>query len=198
MPRKDPTFTEADLIRFYCSNLDEAEQARVLDRFSGHILHRKALCDCDEDKTDWCAWASALNIATSMAATLSEHFAAITAGLTAAIAFLGRLTWTGILGRLIAALIAVLATVLAFLVYIEAIILFIGKMDIFAAFLATMLCAESDYQPDSFDETPPNASELPDNPLETALDYFQKQIEEFIDWFNPWSMTDDPIDELPA
>lgn len=43
MPRKDPTFTEADLIRFYCSNLDGAEQARVLDRFSSHILHRKAL-----------------------------------------------------------------------------------------------------------------------------------------------------------
>jgi hypothetical protein len=198
MSRKDPTFTEADLIRFYCSNLDVAEQTRVLDRFSTHILHRKALCECDEDKTDWCAWASALNIATTIASTISDHFAEIIAGLTAAIAFLGRLTWTGILGRFIAALIAVLTTTLAFIAYIGGIMLFIGKMDIFAVFLTDMLCSERDFNPDSFDGTPPDVAEIPENPLDVALDYFQKQIEDLIEWFNPFSLNDDPLDEYPV
>ncbi len=45
MPRQDPSFTDADLIRLFCKNLDPAEKRRVVERFRGYIISRKKICD---------------------------------------------------------------------------------------------------------------------------------------------------------
>lgn len=184
MPRKDPTFTDADLLRFYCTNLDPAEKYRVRKAFKENILHRKAICPDDEDQGDYCAWAKAFNKITSICNVIADYLPEILASLTAIETVLGVLSWTGWVGRMLAFFRLLILALIQVVIWVGAIIVLVGKLSPYSSFVEGMFCKEAEDGSafENIEGTPPDPDSLPPNPASKLLDDIQQVYRDITDW----------------
>lgn len=178
MPRQDPSFTDADLIRLFCKNLDPAEKRRVIERFRGYIVSRKKLCDEDaEIKTDFCRWSKVFHELTDKCETAGKLLPPVLAALGALEAALAALSWAGWVGRLIVVLRVAVAYLIAIVTFFGAIIIMVGEMNSYAGSLVLFFCEHLDAEVEG---EPPNPEGLPKSPDEKLNDF----IKEIEDWLN--------------
>lgn len=194
MPRIDKTFTDNDLIRFYCANLDPDEKTRVLGRFVDHIINKNPICPNeppkeDEDKNP-CKWVNMLKELVDIAAALAKILAWLIAILTAIEVALGgaelgisvfpQFRPIAYLMRVIKYAIGVL---IPFLIYITAVLLLIEQLGPFLTMLEQLFCkgeAPADVPP------PPSTDELPPAPtIDSTLTGFIDEIKSYFDWILP-------------
>ncbi len=193
MPRKDPSFTDGDLIRLFCKNLDPAEKLRVIERFRGYIISREKLCDEDaEIKTDFCRWSKSFLELVDKCETAGELVAPTLAALGALEASLFTLSWAGWVGRLIAVLRIAVTFLIAIVTSLGAIVIMVGKMKSYASSLVLFFCEHLDAEVEG---EPPNPEGLPKSPDEKLNDF----IQEIEDWMNSIfsSDTTTPPDSWP-
>jgi len=178
MPRKDPTFSDNDLIRFFCNNLDPAEKKRVLDRFKAHILTHEPICPNDNRiDIDFCKWAHNFWVLTTICREVGEEIPKILGALAAFNAALSLLTWAGWLGRFLAILRALVTFLISALLYIGAIMIMIGQLRPFADMLVSMFCF-AHYNID-LEGDPPDPTKLPQHPGDVINDI----LNDIRDWF---------------
>ncbi|MCC8991725.1 MAG: hypothetical protein LM514_03920 [Streptococcus sp.] len=194
MPRYDPTFTDIDLIRFYCTNLDPAEKARVLDRFVDHIINKNPICPNeppkeDEDKKP-CDWVKLLKELVDIAAALAKILAWLIAILaTIEVALSGAELGISIfpqfrpIAYLLRAIKYAIGVLIPFLIYITAVFLLIEQLGPFLTILEQLFCkgeAPDDVPP------PPSTDELPPAPtIDSTLTGFIDEIKSYFDWILP-------------
>ena len=183
MPRKDPTFTDADLLRFYCTNLDPAEKYRVRKAFKENILHRKAICPGDEDEDDYCSWAEAFHKITVICETIGDWLPEVLSVLTAIEMALSVLSWTGWIGRLLAFFRLLVLALIQFVIYVGAILIMVGDLSFYSLWIKEQFCKDSEetYQ---LDGTPPDPDSLPPNPASKLLDDIQQVYRDVMDWIS--------------
>lgn len=176
MPRKDPTFTDLDLVRFYCKNLDPAEKARVLNRFRMHIVSKTPICQLDpEPGTDWCKWARQFWHISDLCEAIGKWLPKVLIILTVLNAALYALSWAGWIGRLIAVIRAAVSFLLTTLLYITALCVAVGHLKPFAEILMEMFCFAK-YR--DLEGEPPNIDNLPESPID-QIDGIEKTIRDF-------------------
>lgn len=177
MPRKDPSFTDADLIRLFCKNLDPAEKQRAMERFRRHIISREKICDDDSEiKTDFCKWSKVFLEITDKCDTASKLVPPTLAALGAIEAALIALSWAGWLGRLLVVLRVAVSYLIALVAFLGAIIIMIGELNSYAGSMVLFFCQ---YQDSDISGSPPNPEGLPKSPDEQLHDF----IKEIEDWF---------------
>lgn len=184
MPRKDPTFTDADLLRFYCTNLDPGEKYRVRKAFKENILHRKAICPDDEDEGDYCGWAKAFNKTAAICAAIGEWLPEVIAVLTAIEIGLNVLSWTGWVGRLLAFFRLLILALIQVVIYVGAILIMVGDLTPYSSFIESQFCKDEEDGSafDNIDGTPPDPDSLPPNPASKLLDDIQQVYRDITDW----------------
>ncbi|MCP5158503.1 MAG: hypothetical protein H6975_03645 [Gammaproteobacteria bacterium] len=195
MPRKDPTFTDTDLIRFYCRNLDPAEKKRVLDRFKAHILTHTPICPNDHSiNVDWCRWAHRFWTLTTLCKEIGEELPKVLTALVALQRALLVLSWAGWLGRLLAILRVMVTFLIQTVIYVGALMIMIGELKPFADSLIQMFCfAHYDVE---LEGDPPDPTKLPESPG----DIINNILNDIRDWFEaPFSpdTTTPPGDPWP-
>lgn len=163
MPRRDPTFTDADLFRFYCNNLDPAEKARVLQKFKAHLLTHTPICPNDTKiDIDFCKWANSFYRLTTLCKEIGEEIPEILAILTTLETALLGLSWTGWLGRLLMILRALLGFLITAISYVGAIMIMLGELRPLAEVLVQFFCF---YHYDvELPGDPPDLTKLPKSP----------------------------------
>lgn len=181
MPRKDPTFTDNDLLRFYCTNLDPAEKYRVRKKFKENILHRKAICPDDEDESDYCAWTKALHKVTAICQAVGDWLPEILAVLTAIQMVLNVLSWVGWLGRLLAFFRLIVLLLIEFVIYVGSALVIVGEFSYYTSWLESIFCKEAEME---FELTgdPPDPDSLPPNPASKLVDDLQQAYQDFTNW----------------
>lgn len=179
MPRKDPTFTDGDLIRFFCKNLTPAEKKRVLDHFKAHILTHTPLCPNDNRiDVDFCKWAHKFWTLTSLCEEIGEYSPKILSALVAIESALIGLSWAGWLGRLVAILRVLMTFLIQAMVYIAALMVMIGQLKPFAESAIQIFCfAHYDVE---LEGDPPDPTKLPESPG----DIINNILNDIRDWFN--------------
>ena len=195
MPRKDPTFTDGDLIRFFCRNLDPAEKTRVLNRFKAHILNHEPLCgDDDKINIDFCKWAKRFWDLTSICEDVAGYLPRVLATLGSLLGAIELLSWAGWIGRLLLIVRALLLFLINAIIYIGAVLAMVGQLKPFAEAAVQMFCfAQYDVNPEG---EPPDPANLPESPGEIINDI----LNDIRDWFNePFSpdTTTPPSDPWP-
>lgn len=193
MPRKDPTFTDADLIRLFCKNLEPAEKMRVTERFRKYVLSRTPICSTDPVlSTDFCAWAKAFLELTDKADSVAQTIPYVLSVLAALESALTLLSWAGWIGRAVAVLRVAVAWMIAFVTFTGALIIMFSKLHPYAASMVVMFCK---YQDAELKGDPPNPEGLPKSPDEKL----QEMIDEIKGWFGDLfsEQTTTPPDEWP-
>lgn len=190
MPRKDPTFTDSDLLRLYCNNLDPAEKYRVFEAFRNHVMNGQKICADDPDeKTDLCGWiANAQSVleAAKEAASLLKY--ALSA-LVALEAVLIGLSWVGPLARVLVALRAFVAYLISIVIFATTILIMVGDLMPLILFLNKHLCKGEKPSP----LPPPPGLDLPEPPqrlmdtivaeIESAFQAIKDFFTGIYDWF---------------
>lgn len=193
MPRRDPSFTDGDLIRFFCKNLDPAEKQRVIRRFQEHIIHRAKICEDDIDvKTDFCKWAKAFAELTTKAREAGKVVPYVLSILTALEVALNALSWAGWLGKALIAIRVAVTALISITVFFGAIIIMVGQMGPFAGHLVAFFC---EYQNAELNGEPPNPNGLPKSPDEKLQELIDSIQSWFSDAFTPDTTT--PPDYWP-
>jgi hypothetical protein len=184
MPRKDPTFTDADLIRFYCANLDPAEKTRVRKRFRANILHRTPICPNEEGGDDYCAWAKAFDQVVQICRGIGDALPEILVVLGGIEIALSVLSWAGWLGKLLLFFRLIILALINVVVYVGAILIVVGELAPFSSWISRQFCKQVD--DDSIDDTvsgePPDPDTLPPNPASKLVDDIQQASRDFYDW----------------
>lgn len=136
MPRSDPSFTDADLLRFYCKNLNPSEKYLVLKRFNDFLSKGTKICPDDPDERidpcEWIAFARKLVAESADLAKILSKFVLVIAALEVA---LGALSWVGPAAKILRIIIIVLGYIEAVLFFVTAILLLISELDPFLRFL---------------------------------------------------------------
>lgn len=142
MPRLDKTFKDTDLIRFFCKNLDPTEKSIVLNIFRQHVLAGKPICPNEDEGTDLnlCQWAAYLESAVNKAQIAGNVLQRILALLAAIETALTPLSLLGPIGRIVAAIRALIAYTIEVLIPITAIFIMIGELKPFASLLREVIC----------------------------------------------------------
>lgn len=178
MPRSDRTFTDNDLIRFYCRNLDPGEKYRTLRRFNLYIGKGEKLCPDDEHRPNPCEWLEVLAVVIGFCSGLADQLPKVMVALTAWEAALALLSWTGPLGRILTVLRAFIAYLLAIFTYLLAILELIQRFSLLIEFFVASLCYGDKPPPLG---PPPEVKDLPPDP-QRIMDDIMEQIREFEAW----------------
>lgn len=181
MPRKDKTFTDNDLIRFYCTNLDPLEKYRVRKKFKENILRRKAICPDDLDEDDYCAWAESFHEITVICRTIGDWLPEVLSALVAIETALSVLSWAGWLGRLLAFFRLLVLALIQFVIYIGAVLIMVGDLSIYSLWIKEQFCKDSE-ETYPLDGTPPDPDSLPPNPASKLLDDIQQVYRDVMEW----------------
>lgn len=187
MPRSDPTFTDGDLVRFYCRNLAPGEKYQVLQRFTRYIGKGEKLCPGDVDRPNPCEWIEIFALVIGFCSGLAERLPKIIVSLSALEASLMLLSWVGPLGRVLVLFRAAVAYLIAVLTYVTAILVMIQKFALLVEFIAVLLCKGDTPPPLG---RPPDIDDLPPDP-QRIIDDIMEQIRDFESWLQGW-LADNP------
>lgn len=182
MPRADPTFSDSDLLRFYCRNLEAGEKYRVLQRFTLYIGKGEKICPADTNRPNPCEWIEILAAIIGICASVSNRLPQVILALTAWEAALALLSWAGPLGRILNLVRAVIAYLIAILTYATALLVMIEKFALLVEFMAVVLCRGDTPPPLG---RPPDLDDLPPDP-QRIIDDLMDQIRDFQAWLQDW------------
>ena len=181
MARKDPTFTDLDLLRLYCRNLDPAEKYRVMNAFARNLRHGEKICPDDPDeRIDPCAWVDFVSAIMTRCEDLAISLPRIIAALVAFEVFLTGLSWVGPLGRLLIIIRMLVAYLITVLIYLLAIVMMILSLAPFIHFLDRFFCKGEKSLPL---DKPPGMEDLPEDP-NRRMDEIIDKLQQFWDWLS--------------
>ena len=172
MPRSDKTFSDKDLLRFYCNNLEPDEKYRVLVAFNDYIVKGQTICPDDPaEPTNVCEWLDTANRVFSAVSLLADSAQYVLASLVALEATLSVLSWGGPIGRLLIAFRAFVAYLITVVAYVAALSTLISKLALLMDYLNLLLCSGDKPPP----LPPPPSIDLPDPP-ERPMDFIANEI----------------------
>lgn len=190
MPRSDPTFTDLDLIRFYCRNLDPAEKYQVMRSFADFIKKGAKICPDDPDKRidpcKWIAYAKELILQCKDIAVWMTKLLPILATIATALHYS---TWVGPLGRLLTVLRILVDLIIEAWIFITTILTIVGGLSPLLDFINKFFCTGEEPLP--FDYDPPGMN-LPPNPAQRRMDDIMTFLDDALNWLTP-----DYIDNIP-
>ena len=192
MPRKDPSFTDNDLLRLFCKNLDPAEKLRVLEKFKAYVIDRKPICDTDPNiETNFCRWSWVYLELVDHADTFRLAVPTILKALVLIEAALLALSNTGPWAKLILFLRVAIGWLISFITFAGTLITLFAETMPYAAALTGFFCKHlftelSDETPDttrlpkSYDE---KLSEIMDeiHKFSDGIDKFMEDLKKDID-----------------
>ena len=204
MPRKDPTFTDQDLIRLFCKNLDPSEKKRVLEKFMKYVIDREPICDTDINvTTNYCKWAWTFLELTEHADAISLVSNRILATLTFIESLLLALSAAGPFGRLIVLLRLLIGWIIAFAVVLLTIIKLFAELQPWAVTSTTFFCKHLHTE---IGENTPNLNGLPKSydesvaellgEIERIANEIKKGISDLVQWFS--DLPNNVLDEVKS
>lgn len=183
MPRIDKTFTDNDLIRFYCNNLDNEEKLKVRKKFRENILHRTAICPDEESASDYCEWAKAFDRIVQICNGIGDWIPEILQTLTTIEMALSVASWTGWLGRLLAFFRLIILGLIEVVIYVGAVLVMVGYLAPFSSYIARLFCQQAEDDSEFVVEgEAPDPDTLPPNPASKLVDDLQKSYNDFKNW----------------
>lgn len=183
MPRIDKTFTDNDLIRFYCRNLDNEEKLKVRKIFRENILHRTAICPDEENGSDYCAWAKSFDRIVQICNGIGDWIPEILQTLTTIEMALSVASWTGWLGRLLAFFRLIILGLIEVVIYVGAVLVMVGDLAPYSSFVARQFCRQAEDDSEfAVEGEAPDPDTLPPNPASKLVDDLQKAYSDFKDW----------------
>jgi hypothetical protein len=184
MPRQDPRFTDADLIRFYCNNLDDAEKSRVRKVFNDYLMKQVAICPDAEDGNGYCEWARVFRTITKEAKRINGIIPDVIAALKTIEILLNAFSFAGLLGRLVVILKIFISSMLEYIVYLSAVLAVVIKMEPYAEWLEGIFCSiEGNDNLGEIVGDLPDISEIGLDPLAGFVGDIQQTGQDFLNWF---------------
>lgn len=194
MPRKDPTFTDSDLLRFYCRNVDPGEKYRVMEAFKGHIKKGIKICPDDpEKKIDPCEWINFSEWLVHQCAAKARLLVQIAQVLTMLEVALGALSWLPPYGKVLKIIVVVLGYVVSVLIFAATLMTLVGQLGGFMGMLNKYFCTGEEPGP----LPKPPGLDLPEDP-ERRMDEIVNWIESIFDWLSPSDTDNLPPELLPG
>ena len=194
MPRLDKTFSDSDLLRFYCRNLDPSEKYLVMEAFKNHIKKGIKICPNDPDKNfDPCAWIAFTKKLTDQCAEKSKLLAQIAIVLTTLEVALSSLIWIGLYGKILKIIVLIIGYVVSVLIFCSALLSMIGSLGVFINGMNKFFCTGEDPGPL---EKPPELN-LPEDPSR-RMDEIVNWIESIFFFFFPSDTDNLPPELLPG
>lgn len=178
MPRKDPSFTDADLLRLFCKNLDPAEKLRVLEKFKAYVIDRKPICDTDPNiETNFCRWSWVYLELTEHADTFRLAAPKILQALVWIESVLLALSNAGPWGKLVVFLRVAVGWVIGFVTFVATLIELFAETQPYAVALTTFFCK---HQFTELSDKTPDISRLPKS-YDEKLYEIMEEIHKFSD-----------------
>ncbi|MDG4551953.1 MAG: hypothetical protein P9F19_01990 [Candidatus Contendobacter sp.] len=194
MPRRDPTFTDLDLIRFFCKNLDPGEKYWVLKTFADYVRNGKKICPDDPDKrVDPCEWIKFARKVISECSDANKLLRKLIPIIGSIAGLLHYGAYAGPWGRILIVVRIAFDFFLEFFIFITAVMTLISEMTPFIDFLDRFFC-KGEAEIPGLDYQPPGMN-LPESP-ERRMDRIMKAVEEAFEWLEA-DDTDLPPDMFP-
>lgn len=195
MPRKDPTFTDSDLLRFYCRNVDPGEKYLVMKAFNDHIKKGIKICPDDPDeRIDPCEWIQKLKELLNECGKKAVLLVQIIKVLVTLEVVLSGLSWVGPAARILKIVVIVIGYLVSVLIFVATILTLLSQLGgPLLTYLNDYFCTGAKPLPLP---KPPDVV-LPEDP-QRRMDEIIDWIESIFDWLSPSDTDNLPPELLPG
>lgn len=195
MPRKDPTFTDSDLLRFYCRNVDPGEKYLVMKAFNDHIKKGIKICPDDPDeRIDPCEWIKKLKDLLNECGKKAVLLVQIIKVLVTLEVVLSGLSWVGPAARILKIVVIVIGYLVSVLIFVATILTLLSQLGgPLLTYLNDYFCTGAKPLPLP---KPPDVV-LPEDP-QRRMDEIIDWIESIFDWLSPSDTDNLPPELLPG
>lgn len=191
MPRKDPTFTDQDLLRFYCRNLDQTEKFSVHYHFQRFFTGKIKICPDDEFAVDPCPWIFYAHEVIYYSGRWLKYSAFVIGALVSIEVMIKGMSLVGPAGRLLSILLIAIGFLIQFLLAASIIVAAIWGMGQFITGLNHFFCKGERM---TTLEPPPNWN--PPEGWDRNIDKVMQVFDDIMDWLGD-SGGDLPPDTFP-